>query len=87
MTFTVVWALKVLVITSGNPSHNNMKMNNGIFFSFINTFLLIYLTISRLCIHTVLITAPYIPAGMTRIRWNPLESTGMRLESAGMRLE
>ena len=35
----------------------------------------------------VLLTAPQIPAGMTRFRWNGPESTGMRLESTGMGLE
>jgi hypothetical protein len=33
---------------------------------------------------TVLLTAPHIPAGMTGIRWNPPESTGMAPESTGM---
>jgi hypothetical protein len=31
--------------------------------------------------NTVLFTAPMIPAGMTGIQWNPVKSTGMRLES------
>ena len=34
----------------------------------------------------VLVTPPTIPAGMTGIRRNPLESTGMRPESAGMQI-
>ena len=38
-------------------------------------------------IQAVLLTAPQIPAGMTRFHWNPLESTRMRLESTGMGLE
>ena len=37
-------------------------------------------------LYSVLITPPYIPAGMTGFRWNPLESTGMRPESAGMQI-
>ena len=35
---------------------------------------------------SVLVTPPTIPAGMTRFRRNPLESTGMRPESAGMQI-
>jgi hypothetical protein len=39
------------------------------------------------CLYTpnaVLFSAPYIPAGMIRFRWNPPESTGMGQESTGM---
>ena len=35
---------------------------------------------------TVLVTPPTIPAGMTGFCRNPLESTGMRPESAGMQI-
>ena len=34
----------------------------------------------------VLVTPPTIPAGMTGFRRNPLESAGMRPESAGMQI-
>jgi hypothetical protein len=37
-----------------------------------------------LCYHPVLLTAPYIPAGMTGFRWNGPESAGMGPESTGM---
>ena len=43
-------------------------------------------TVYELRYYAVLITPPYIPAGMTGFRWNPLESTGMRPESAGMQI-
>ena len=33
----------------------------------------------------VLITPPYIPAGMTGFRWNPLESTGIHWNETGIR--
>ena len=37
-------------------------------------------------LHTVLVTPPTIPAGMTGFCRNPLESTRMRLESARMQI-
>ena len=37
--------------------------------------------------HAVLYTAPYIPAEIQSFLWNPVESSGIRLEPTGMRLE